>query len=205
MKRARLFALMATFALAACGESTGLVGDLTEQEAEELAAVVFTTAFTSAAQAPDGPAPAGGPQQAPYAFTREVDYAIECALDGAVGVSAFLDVEGDTESDEGRIEYELTLEHDGCTAASPNQVVFTVDGAPNMTVHLVAENDGQGNIVILGSLDGRVEWSAEGRDGGVCEMDLDLAAAISQSEETMEFHVSGVICRFSIEASASIG
>ena len=206
MQRLRFMTLLATFALVACGESTGLVGDLTEDEAGELAAVVFTTAFASAAEAPtDAPATVDGPQMAPYAFTRSVDFLTQCALDGVVDVSAFLDVEGDTESEAGRVEYTLTLDHQGCTAASPNEVVFTVDGAPNVTVHLVAENDGEGNIAVVGSLEGSLEWAAEGRQGGVCEMDLQLSAAISESAQTMAFEVDGVICRFSVSASASLG
>jgi len=205
MQRVRLFALMATIAFAACGESTGLVGDLTEEEAGELAAVVFTTAFMSAAEAPQGPAPVGGPLQAPFAYSHDVEYVAECALDGVVGVSASLDVEGDTQSDAGRIEYLLTLVHQGCSAASPNEVVFTVDGAPDMTVHLVAENDGQGHTTVVGSLAGRVEWSAEGHDGGVCEMDLSLTGSIDETAGTVQFDVSGVICRFTVDASTTVG
>lgn len=206
MQRLRIMTLMATIAFAACGESTGVVGDITEEEAGELAAAVFTTVFASASEAPsDPPAPVGGPLAAPFAFTRSVDFVAECALEGVVDVSAFLDVEGATESDAGRIEYALTLDHQGCTAASPNEVVFTLDGAPDVTVNLVAENDGQGNVDVIGSLAGSVAWSAEGREGGVCEMDLELSAAISETAQTVEFAVSGSVCRFSIEAAASVG
>lgn len=205
MNRVRLLTLIATMGFGACGESTGVVGDLTQDEATELASVVFTTAFVSAAQAPDAPPAVGGPQMVPIAYTSDVDFVAECALDGVVDVSASLDVEGDTESEAGRIEYALSLDHHGCTAASPNEVVFTLDGAPSVTVHIVAENDGQGNITLDGSLEGRVEWSAEGREGGVCEMDLQIDGQISQSEGTVQFDVSGVICRYSIEASAAVG
>jgi hypothetical protein len=182
-----------------------LVGDLTEQEASELAAVVFTTAFMTAAELPEGAAPVGGPQMAPYAYSEDVSFVAECALDGVADVTASLDVEGDTESEAGRIEYSLTLDHQGCTAASPSEVVFTLNGAPSVTLHLVAENDGQGNVDLEGILEGRVEWSAEGRDGGVCEMDLELAGAVSQSAQTVQFEVAGVICGFTVDASASLG
>lgn len=205
MQRLRLLTLMATFAFAACGASTDLVGDLTEEEASELAAVVFTSAFLSAAEAPQGPAAVGGALGAPFAYSEDVEFVAECALDGTVAVAASLEVEGDTESEAGRIEYTLNLDHQGCTAASPNEVVFTLVGAPSVTAHFVAENDGQGNVVLEGSLEGRVEWRAEGREGGVCEVDLQIAGAISQSAETIEFEASGVVCRFSIQASASVG
>lgn len=205
MERLRLLALTATVAFAACGESTGLVGDLTEEEAGELAAVVFTTAFMGAADAPEGQAAVGGPLAAPYAYSQDVEFVADCALGGTLGVAASLEVEGDDESEAGRIEYTLTLDHQGCTAASPNEVVFTVDGAPSVTAHLIAENDGAGNVTVAGSLLGRVEWSAEGREGGVCEMSLQIDVAISEASEDIAFEAHGVVCGFSIDASAIAG
>jgi hypothetical protein len=196
---------MATLAFAACGDSTGVVGDLTEAEAAELAAVLFTTVFTSAAAVPEGPATASGPQMAPYSYTREAELTVECELGGVVAAAAFLDAEGDTESEAGRLEYTMTLVHDGCTGASPNGVVFTLDGSPNVTVHLVAENDGQGNIVLESSLEGGIDWSAEGRDGGSCGIALAIYGEIDQNEGTIAFDVAGVICRLSIEESLSVG
>jgi hypothetical protein len=196
---------MATLAFAACGDSTGVVGDLTEAEATELAAVLFTTAFTGAAAAPERPAQASGPQMAPYEYTREAEFTAECELDGLVDASAFLEVEGDTESEAGRIEYTMTLVHGGCTAASPNDVVFTLDGAPDLTVHLVAENDGEGNIALESSLEGRIDWAAEGHDGGTCEIALAISGAIDQTAGTVQFDVAGVICRFTISESVSVG
>ncbi len=205
MRPVRFMTLMATLTLAACGDSTGVVGDLTEAEATELAAVVFASAFASAAAAPEGPPPAAGPLLAPFEYTREAEFTAECELDGIVDTSASLEVEGDTESGAERIEYTMTLIHEGCTAASPNDVVFTLDGAPSLTVHLVAENDGQGNIALESALEGSVDWSAEGRDGGTCEIALSITGAINPTAETLEFDVSGVICRFTISESLSIG
>jgi hypothetical protein len=205
MKCARFVLLIAILAGTACGDSIGAIGDLTETEATELAAAVFTTAFMSAAGAPEGPDPVAGPQMAPFAFTREVDFVTDCAIDGIVDVSAVLDVEGDTQSEAGRIEYELTLEHQGCTVASPNDIVFTLDGAPDVSVYILAENDGQGNIALEASLEGRVDWSAQGHDGGTCDMDFVVSGAVSESAQTIEFVAEGVICRFSINTSATVG
>ena len=203
MQRLRLMILTAAVAVAACGESTGLVGDITEEEATELAAVVFMTAFMSAPEPQSEPAPVGGPQMAPYSYSEDVEVSAECALDGFADVSGSLDVQGDTQSEAGRTEYVLTLEHQGCTAASPNDVVFTLHGAPSVTLHLVAENDGQGNVTLEGSLDGAVAWAAEGRDGGVCDVDITFDGAISA--ESVSFAVHGSICRHSIDASAVVG
>jgi hypothetical protein len=205
MRPVRLLTVIATLGFVACGDSTGVVGDLTEAEATELAAVVFATAFASAAAAPEGPPPQVGPQLVPYDYTREAEFTAECELDGTVSAAALLEIEGDTESEAGRIEYTMTLVHEGCTAASPNEVVFTLDGAPDLTVHLVAENDGQGSIVLESTLEGSIDWSAEGRDGGTCEIALAVTGAIDQTAGTIELDAAGIVCRFTISESVSVG
>ena len=204
MRAARLFTLLAMVGLAACGESTDVLGDLTEGEASELAAAVFMTVLASAEEAPDGPPPAAGPQAAPYTYTRDAEFAVECGLGGSVDVSASLDVEGDTQSEAGRIEYTMTQVHHGCRVASRNDVVFTLDGAPGLTVELVAENDGQGNAAFVGSLVGELAWETEGR-GGRCEIALEFSGAINETAQTAEFGVAGSVCRASIQAGGSVG
>lgn len=204
MRGARFACLAATLALVGCGNSTDVVGDLTEAEATELAAAVFSTVFTSAAAAPDGPPPAGaGPQAAPFSYTRDSEFTVACQ-GGTIAVSASLDVEGDTQSDAGRIDYSMTQVHQGCSATSHNGVAFTLDGAPDVTVSLVAENDGQGHIDFTGAVEGRLAFETQ-RGQGTCDISLAFSGAIDETAQTAEFSIAGVVCRVSVEVSSAIG
>lgn len=207
MTRARssISMLLAAALLTACGDSTSLVGELTEAEAGDLAAALFTTAFLGASAAPSGPSPApAGPQAAPYMFTRQAQFTVQCAHGGSVDVEASLEGEGDTETGAGRIDYSMTQVHRECQVTTERGVVFTLDGAPDVTAELVAENDGQGNLSLSGSVEGRIEWATD-RRGGVCEIVITFTGTVNDAEQTAEFGVSGVVCRVSIQQSGAIG
>jgi hypothetical protein len=205
MRPVRVLILMTAVTLAACGESTGVTGDeLSEDEAAQLATAVLATAVTSATDTPDGPVAVDGPQAAPIAISYDTEFVAECELGGSVAVEASLDIEGDTEVEGGRIEFSMTQVHDGCVVGSESGMVFTLDGAPEISGTVVVEADGLGSIAVAGRLEGRVEWETEGRSGA-CPMVLEFAGAASETSETGEFAVAGSICGVAIEYAASIG
>jgi len=204
MRLDRALILMTALTFAACGDSTGVTGDvLSEDEAAQLATAILASAMATT-EGQDGPVMAGGPQAAPISLSFDVDFEAECELGGTVSVEASLDIEGDDEVEGGRVEYAMRQVHDGCVVASEEGIVFTLHGAPDVEGTVVIESDGLGALTVVGTLEGRVEWESEGRSGA-CPMLLAFGGAANETAETGEFAVEGSICQVDIDYSASIG
>lgn len=200
----RALMTMGIIAFGACGDSTDVGVDLTEQEATALAGAVLQSAVLASNNVPGGPAPVGGPQAAPVAFDGEVSFTAACPLGGSVAVDGSVDFQGDNETGQGRLELAVSHEHNGCVVESDGGLVFTLDGSPRVTLGLVLENDGLGQLVWTGSLAGVIDWANEGREG-TCAIDLDFAGAASDVEDSIAFGVEGTVCRTAVTHSWSLG
>ena len=201
----RFVVLVAALGVGACGGTTDVLDELSQSEAADLASAVLLATFSNTGSVPQAPpATAGGPQLVPFTFSFHLDFPAECPLSGTVAISASLDVEGDTDTDAGTVDYVMIQVHHGCTVESENGRVFTLDGAPSVTSTLRAENDGQGVVSWSGSLVGTVAWSTDGRSG-VCGLDLTFSGSGDDSAGTAEFDLAGTVCALSLDHSGSIG
>jgi hypothetical protein len=200
----RVLSMIAASAVVACGDSTGVDVELSDAETAALAEAVIQAAVFATANGPSGPAAVSGPQAAPYSSQADVSFTAECLLGGSVAVDGSVDVSGDDETGEGRIELSVTHDHEGCVVESDNGVAFTFDGAPSLGLDLVIESDGQGELGWSGTIAGAVDWATEEREGR-CSIALAFAGLVSEVEDAIQISVEGAVCRRAVELSWSLG
>ena len=198
----RIWALLATSVLGACGDGTGVNTDLSDAEAAALAEAVVQAAMFATVNGA-GPAAAEGPQAAPYAYSEEVSFTSECLLGGGVAVTGSVDVSGDDETGAGRIALAVTHEHQACVVEAENGMVFTFDGSPDLSLDLVLEADGQGELTWTGLLEGAVDWTTDERQGR-CTIALDFSGFVSDLDSAIAVSVEGAVCRRAVEHSWSL-
>jgi len=197
-----MMALVAPVAFAACGGTDLVMGELDEAEAQDLAAAMMFAAFEGTGDVPQ-PAAASGPQAVPFQFASQFEGDVPCRLGGTVGVAAQLEVVGDTESQAGSVEYQMTHIHDACVVQSESHGLFTLWGNPNMSVALSVANNGQGVVEWGGSVQGAFDWVNDGREGG-CEVALEFGGR-QEGEGAVAGELAGMVCGFQISRLFSIG
>ena len=196
----RALALLATFALTACGDATDLVmSELSEAEAAELGSALMFATFDGTGDVP----PPSSAQRAPYEYTENVNGTVACPLGGGVAYDATVSVSGDTESEAGSITYSMTQAHDGCAVQSEQGTVFVLDGAPDITLQFTVVNNGEGVVEWGGSLEGAIRWVTENRTG-TCEANFEFSGR-QEGETSVSAGLSGTICGHSIVREFSIG
>lgn len=203
---ARLTTLVAAAGFAACGGSTDLVTDeLSEVEAQEFASALMLATFNSAQSIPQQPQLApGGPQAAPYGYSFDFEGDVECPLGGSVAVTASLEVDGDTETEAGTVDYTITQVHGGCVVSSEEgEHVFTLWGAPNLVLDFLVASNGAGVIEWSGSVLGNVEWVTEGRQG-TCAVALEFGGR-QEGEASLAAEVAGSVCGFAVSQELMVG
>jgi hypothetical protein len=199
----RLLSLVASAALAACGESTGVEIELSEAEAAALAEAVVQSAIVATTNDLSGPALASGPRPAPYSAEAAVAFTAGCLLGGSVRVDGSVEASGDYETGEGRIELSVTHDHQGCVVEADNGATFTFEGAPALSLDLVIERDGEGELNWAGTIGGAVDWATEEREGR-CTVALAFAGLVSDVENAIEISVEGSVCQRAVELSWSL-
>lgn len=190
-------------------DPAGPSGDLSAAEATELAGIVAQLAVQqgfSAASSGSGAAtaPAAAPSAAPVSFENSVEFTTGCPQGGTVDVRA--DISGTVDNQTGALDTNLSVvqTHSSCRASGGQTgTVYTLDGAPNLTVVMGVDTDPQtGEFDIAADFDGAVGWSADGRSG-TCAMDLSVVSSGSTLAGTGTNTVTGTIC--SISVSSTIG
>ena len=196
-----LLTLVATLSVAACGASTAVADTLSDAEANELANALMATTFGSVTgtNAPAATAPAA----ASVSGSTQVDLTVSCPGGGGIAVHATLAYDVDSQTNAGTVDYSMTQAHAGCVVTSDGGVTFTLDGAPNVSVDLLAESDGLGSSSFFGSLDGAVDWSTDGRHGR-CSISVEFSGSQNTELQTGEFSLSGSVCQVSIQTAGSI-
>jgi hypothetical protein len=184
-------ALLAALAVTACGDSpTDALGDLSQEEAEALAEVVGQTVFSTWTEAA---APAHG--MAPVAaLIIESDVAVEapCPLGGQVAISGALVMDIDEATEDVTLDYSLTQVHQSCSAASEDGIVFTLDGAPNITADLFLESIGDA-LSMTGGYSGAVDWIT-GERAGNCSLSVEFSVQLNPTTEAGSGSISGTVC-----------
>lgn len=201
----RLFALLGVFAVAACGDDdpTGLTGDLSQTEAEDLAGLIFQLGFLNSLtlgipQAVDGPA------RVIETSTVSLETTSSCPLGGTVALDATIVDTYDTETFDSSTDFSVVQTPNGCVVQSAGGRQFTLNGSPSITFAFLANSNDQGtDISWLGSMTGGLAWETEGRSG-TCTVALEYSGQEAGSGAA-SFSIGGTVCGSSIQTEFSIG
>ncbi|NNL31080.1 MAG: hypothetical protein HKO77_08665, partial [Gemmatimonadetes bacterium] len=154
----RMFAFVGMLAAAACGDDGVAPGNLTEEEAQELATAIFSQSLFDAltlnyeqpAQSP------GGPQLAMY--TATVETTGDCPLGGTVAIDAVIDVETDDQTGAGTIDFAVDLVHAACVVQGDMGTQFTLTGNPDLGFDFLMTTDAEENAEFSGGVSGSLMW-----------------------------------------------
>lgn len=196
----RVLALAGIVALAACGDDGVSPGNLTEEEAQELATAIFSQSLFDAltlnyeqpAQAP------GGPQLAMY--TATVQSTGQCPLGGTVAIDAVVDVETDDQTGAGTVDFTVDLVHAACVVQGQMGTQFTLTGNPDLGFDFLMTTDAQQNAEFSGGVTGSIAWSTEGKDG-TCSIGYQFSG--SSSANGFSFQTEGNVCGTTFSESFS--
>ncbi len=196
----RILALASMLAVAACGDDGVSPGNLTEDEAQELATAVFSQSlFEALALNYDQLAQAeGGPQLAMY--TATVEATGDCPLGGTVAIDATVDVETDDQTGAGSIDFEIDLVHASCMVQGQMGNEFTLTGNPSLGFDFLMETDGQDNSEFSGSVTGALDWSTANKEG-TCSISYEFSGAATA--DSFSFQTAGNVCGTTFSESFS--
>lgn len=193
----------------ACGDDpTGSAGDLTDQELEELAEVVFGDALSMGFQSFD-PATSfeGDPDlgvsaaAVPFSFEFGPDD-LACPLGGSVTVTLSLSGDVDETTNAGSISLGVTQDHADCVVESESGTRFTLNGNPNTTTSVDMSVDAAQDFTLTGTFGGGVHWATGGRSDA-CSIALSIDASGNLTAETLIGTVSGTMCGRDVSQSLS--
>jgi len=204
VKSLRVLSCTALLAITACGDNGTEValGDLTETEAAALAEVVSATVFASASGVPTG-AQAAGPQGAPVHYAAGVSGEFPCPLGGTVTMVGEAEFNGDDETGEGEVSLTVTQAHNDCVAESESGILFTLNGAPQISAELLLQVS-EDALSLDGAYSGGVDWATDGREG-TCPVDIEFDISFGVSSETGSATMAGTVCGLSISRSLNVG
>ena len=196
--------------LVACSDdATGPGDQLTEQEAGELAEVMFDQGFTftsSSTSMDDATGFTGDPSLqttsgVPFGPVTVGPEDVPCELGGVVTATATISGDID-DTGAGTMDINLTQVHNDCGVQSDAGTQFTLNGNPDTSLDLgfdVASNE---DFTMTGSLGGGVAW-VTGDRSGTCTVDLTISASGNFTSETISGTVTGTVCGRSINESFS--
>lgn len=196
----RILALAGMLAAAACGDDGVSPGNLTEEEAQELATAIFSQSLFDALTL-DYQQPAqtqGGPQLASYSAT--VESMGDCPLGGTVAIEAVVDVETDDQTGAGTIDFSVDLVHAACVVQGDMGTQFSITGNPDLAFDFLMSTDAEENAEFSGSVSGALDWSTEGKDG-TCSIGYEFSG--SSSQNGFSFQTSGNVCGTTFSESFS--
>jgi hypothetical protein len=151
------------------------------------------------------PAPAAtdGPQAAPFSYSASVDTSLPCSGGGTVAISGSASINGDDETNEYLVTYDVTEAHQNCVETGENDQTFTLNSA--LSLGFVLETMVDGEVTSLdwdGSLTGTVDWATDDRSGS-CSVSLTYAASFSGQSITATS--SGTVCGTSVSEEFTYG
>lgn len=195
--------------LVACSDDpTEVTGELTEQEAAELAEVIFSQGFGFGSSSfddastftgdPDLQATAGVPF-GPIDLGPED---VPCQFGGIVTLEGRLEGDLDQETGAGTMDLSLTQVHDDCGVRSESGTDFTLNGNPETSMDLGFEMTEAGDFTMAGSFGGGIAWLTGGRSG-TCTIDLSIDASGNVETEGFSGSVSGTVCGRSVSEPIS--
>jgi len=188
MTRSRAVGLAVLLTLAACGDDdpTDIIeGDpLTEAEAAALAEVVAGTLFASYEQGLQAPARVTG--------TLSVDDTYPCEFGGSVDVDGNLAFNINDQTGDGTINFDVTQDHNDCSVMSEDDILFTLNGAPNVTSNFTIVTEGD-FLSFTGGYDGAVAFETEDKSG-TCSLEVDFSLQGNVATETGSATLNGRVC-----------
>lgn len=199
----RILALLGVFAVSACSDdATGLVGDLSQAEAEDLAGFLFSQGFVNALTIQLAPEAQQNMARVIETYTETAESTAQCPLGGTIGLAASITYTNDTETGDASTEWSMTSTHNGCVGQGALGNQFTVDGNPSVAFTFAAERDGQSEDVSWsGGMTGGITFEAGDKTGG-CNVNLEYSG--SETETSTTFSLAGSICGTSISRSFTV-
>ena len=177
-------------------------GELTEAEAEALAALILDFGFQAGLEAQGGSAPAG-PRPTPHSF--EFERTEECEVGGLMTAEVSGQLEGDMETLDLDADIQIVLTPEDCGLRDEDSgQVFTIDGAPNLNSHWTISVSGGQSWTADGTLEGTIDWETEGRRGA-CRIDLDFEAGGEVETPTGTGSMSGTVCGAEVNETITVG
>lgn len=191
MRRFSAAGLAMLVGLAACDDSpTGSSGDeLTQQEAVVLFATVQNSgngAYTELSTQ-DGQLAVNS---TPTTITVDHESSHPCPQGGSVTAALDATLEFDEETQSSSIDAEGSLTHNAC-AVTHNQLVFTVDGDPNLAFELHTSVVNGHPIEFAQSATGAFDWTASDGRTGRCVVEYSHVVNFSEAERVVEGEVCG--------------
>jgi hypothetical protein len=207
----RVFALIAAVGVAACGDDDPVsTGDaLTETEVAALSSVVLGTAFSATASGLAGVTPAAvdGPQPAPFSYTGSIETTVPCALGGTVELDGSATVNGDDETEEFMVAYNLTQLFSQCGAlAEETDQEFTISGSLGLTATAdFALGTSQAGLSLSTDtqVSGTIDWSTDDGRSGRCA--ITLSSEATSNGDSISATTTGSVCGTSVSETFTYG
>ena len=148
------------------------------------------------------------PGAVPTGFSKQVEPSgtvVPCPSGGEVAINASVLVEGDTDSEAGRIEWGMSQVHNACAAVSDDGRAFMLwaHDDEGLVANFVVENDGQGLVEWVGSVTGMIDWQTDGKEG-TCEIAYEFSGELV-GEESFSGSAAGTVCGVQVSESFQIG
>jgi hypothetical protein len=214
MSTRKILPFLALAVVAACSDSVGNAGDLTDIEVGELAEVLVTTTFDATTdvataesaslaepegltlQAMDESSAIGGSSSAEFTRTHG------CALGGQVVIAGTRERVWDREAGTGSMTMELTRSHEDCArpfeSAADSATVITLNGAVTGTAYhewAMGERRGVQTMTLVGEL----AWETDDGRAGTCVIDI----SANFDPETNTRTVTGTFCGREIDRTSA--
>lgn len=203
--RTLIVAALAVTGLTACQDVVGTSGDLSRDEAIQIADGMATSSFDATGTVASADASTTDGTLLIYAdpITSSTQFTITrpCLLGGQVVREGTRDRVWDRQAHTGFSDLSLTKTHEDCTRPfRDTDVTVTLNGAPNVAVQAHHEwAAGQRSGLQTLSMEGAIDWRTSDDRSGTCTIDLD----ISFDPDTHTRTVVGTACRTTIDMTTT--
>lgn len=200
-----LTAILVAGVLTACdNEPLQIVDTLGIEEADALAEILLdlTLSGNDWVTDPESGAAGDGPAAAPVTIDTTLEFQTSCSLSGFVGVAADLVGTIDAEAGTGSLDLSIVQTHQTCRMVHVDSgKEFLLDGAPNLTADYAVSWSG-GTFDAVGSYQGALDWTVEGRSGQ-CEIAIAFDAEGVLQERATSASLTGMVCGRAVSHSIS--
>lgn len=200
-----LTAVLVSGAITGCdNEPLQIVDTLGVEEVDVLAEILLdlTVGGNNWVTDPQSGTAANGPAGAPVQINTSVEFETACSLSGFVGVTADLVGTVDAEAGTGSLDLTAVQTHQTCrTVHVDSGKEFLLDGAPNLTADYAISWSG-GAFDAVGSYQGALDWTVEGRSGQ-CEVAVAFDAEGVLQQGAHSASLTGTICGRTVSHSIS--
>ena len=132
-----------------------------------------------------------------------LQYTRSCAMGGTVAVDARAGFIGEPGGDSAGVELSATLVHSGCMETHQGSgITFTLDGAPELEMHIELTIGTEFMITLSGTVDGMVRWATADGRRGTCALDVALEP-VDDPDALLGVTLTGQACGAQIMESFS--